>query len=519
MKKSFIAILFISTFLGFSVLSSCDDSTDVVPEDQTPVDTVVIDTIPVIKAVYISTQAEFDRLKNATYLAGTYVLFEAGKVFNGQFAPLGSGTEDEPIIVSAYDPETKEMLLDNIDNKPIINGNSLVEAPFYLYNESNWIISNLEITNTDGTDDDQGDIFGIYIVEEDAGIVENLIVRYCYIHDVNGKVEGKGRGGIHTHVKGSDIPTQINNLLIEENLVSYVGGVGIGNVSSWGGVQDDDYYPWENHIIRGNRVEHTGRNAIIIRMSINPVAEYNVLPYSSRYSTGHSIFNFNTDGMVMQYNEAYGNTGELDEHDRGGFDADYNAHNTFIQYNYSHDNHWFCGMMRKYNKGITLRYNLTVNEKLGAYEYGFPSDVGIEDVLIHNNTHYFKAGLNASPFASPGKTRTPINTKMYNNIFYFEDASEWAVEADESCELSHNLFYNISEIGTNNIITDPLFVNQGENPYDVDMKAADRLSGYQLMDNSPCFDAGKVIVDNGGLDFWGKPLSDGLLDIGAFEKQ
>ena len=519
MNRFFLLTLsFFAIFIGSSMLVSCEEDTNTEIDIEIPVDTIPVDTTPDIKAIYISTQAEFDRYRNLTYLPGAHILFAAGKVFNGQFAPNGSGTVDEPIVVAAYDPETMEILLDNIDDKPIINGNATVNAPFYLYNGSNWIISNLEITNNDGTDDDQGTLFGIYIVQEDVGVVENITVRYNYIHDVNGKVEGKERGGIHTHVIGKDVPTKINNLLIEDNIVSWVGGVGIGNVSSWGGVDDDDYFPWENHVIRGNRVEYTGRNCVIIRMSIDPIAEYNVLAYSSRYSTGHSIFNFNTDGMVIQYNEAYGNTGELDDHDRGGFDADYNAHNTIFQYNYSHNNHWFCGMMRKYNKGVTLRYNLSVNDKLGAYEYGFPGDVGLEDVLIHNNTHYFKAGLNASPFASPGKVRVPINTKMYNNIFYFEDASTWAVEPDASCELSHNLFYNCEERGSDNILTDPLFVDAGDNPYDVDMTDPNRLLGYQLMDGSPCFDAGKAIEDNVATDFWGNAITDGKVDIGAFEK-
>lgn len=526
MKRFFVTIVsFFTILMGCSMLASCDDTTDPVDGVETPDDTIPEDTIQDLKAIYISNQEDFDRFKNLKYLPGVHILFAAGKSYNGQFAPTGSGTKDAPIIVGAYDPETDEMLLEDIDNKPIINGNSLVDAPFYLYNQDNWIISNLEITNTDGTDDDQGDIFGIYIVQEDVGVVENLTVRYCYIHDVNGKVEGKYRGGIHTHVIGKDVPSQINNLLIEDNVVSTVGGVGIGNFSSWGGVQDDDYYPWENYVIRGNRVEYTGRNCIIIRMSVNPIAEYNVLPYSSRYSTGHSIFNFNTVDMVMQYNEAYGNTGDLDDHDRGGFDADYNNHNTIIQYNYSHDNHWFCGVMSKYNKGVILRYNLSVNDKLGAYEYGFPGETGLEDLLIHNNTHYFKSGISASPFTSPGKVRTPINTKMYNNIFYFEDAGHWAVEPDASCELSHNLYFNCTERGTDNLSSDPLFVAKGENPYDIDMKDPERLSGYQLLGTSPCIDAGKVIVDNGGpelnggMDFWGNPLSDGKPDIGAFEKQ
>ncbi|MGQ1945741.1 hypothetical protein ACT3CD_01400 [Geofilum sp. OHC36d9] len=512
-------LVFIAFLLGYFPFVSCDKDSDDINIVDEP-DSIPDDSASEVVGVYIETQEDFDKFNNLSYLPGANIFFAAGKSFNGQFAPKGSGTATEPITVTAYDPETKEIYWDDIDNKPIINGHGTVNSVFYLYNEDNWIISNLEVTNTDGSDDDQGDLRGIYVVQENVGDAENITIRNCYVHDVNGKVEGKQRGGIHVRVLGKSIPTRINNVLIENNVVSMIGGVGIGNTSSWGGVKDEDYYPWENYVLRNNRVEYTGRNGIIIRDGIDPLAEYNVIAYSSRYSTGHNIFNFNTLGCIMQYNEAYGNTGDIDDHDRGGFDADYNNENTIIQYNYSHDNHWFCGIMCKYNKGVTIRYNLSINEKLGAYEYGFPDDNEMEDLLIHNNTHYFGSDIyQAVPFVSPSKVRTPRNTSMYNNIFYFENPTNWGLIPDNTCDVSYNAYYNIAGFGTYSLSADPLFVDQGNAPFDVDMTDPDRLSGYRLMANSPCIDAGMVIEDNGGFDFWGNPVNDGKPDIGAFEMQ
>ena len=413
--KQFSFIIIVVWFFSYFSMVSCDKEPEIIIVEEP--DTIPEDTSSEIIGIYISTQDDFDKFNNLKYLPGANVFFAAGKSFNGQFAPKGSGTKSKPITVTSFNPETKEIYWESNENKAIINGNGTVNSVFYLYNANNWIISNLEITNTNGSDEDQGDLRGIHVVQEDIGIAENITIRYCYVHNVNGKVEGKQRGGIHVHVWGKSVPTRINNLLIESNFVSTVGGVGIGNSSSWGGVQDDDYYPWENFVLRNNRVEYTGRNAIIMRDGIDPLAEYNVIAYSSLYSTGHNIFNFNTRGCIMQYNESYGNSGDIDDVDRGGYDADFNAENTTIQYNYSHNNHWFCGIMRKYNKGVTIRYNISVNDKLGAYEYGFPSEVGLEDLFIHNNTHYFGEGIHASPFASPGKKRIPINTTLYNNIF------------------------------------------------------------------------------------------------------
>lgn len=469
--------------------------------------------------VYINNQTDFDLYKNAVFAAGARVYFAAGEIFNGEFAPTGSGTSSNQIVVTAYNAITKEVYLDAIDNKPIINGHGIVNATFFLHNVKNWEINNLEITNTDGTDNDQGNLRGIYLLSEDIGTIENTIIRNCYVHDVNGKVEGKERGGIHVHVKGTKTKTKYDNLLIENNYIKDVGGVGIGNQSTWKSIGTSDYHPWTNYRLRGNRIESTGRNGVIIRASINPIAEYNVIAYSSRYSTGHNMFNFNTTNCIMQYNEAYGNTGDFGDKDRGGFDADYNCENTTIQYNYSHDNHWFLGLMRKYNKGITVRYNISVNDRIGAYEYGFPDDIGIDDVLIYNNTHYFGSNVNASPFASPSKTRVPINTTLKNNIFYFENPSTWAVFPDESCFLSNNLFYNVSPIGNNALTSDPLFENSGDAETDIDMTNLNRLMGYKLKTNSPCNAAGLMITDNGGKDFWGNVLTTETTTIGAYEIQ
>lgn len=506
-----IIIILLSLF----ALSSCQkeiieepNNPDPKPETELKLDTV-----------YIDNQDDFDIYKKIEFPSGARIFLAAGKIFDGQFAPTGSGTADNPIKLTAYNADSGEVYLENIDNKPIINGHGDVNSTFYLYNSEHWEINNLEITNTDGTDLDQGDLRGIYVVGENSGTLENITIRNCYIHDVNGKVEGKLRGGIHIHVIGDNTKTRFNNLLVENNYIKNVGGVGIGNQSSWGSINTADYYPWTSYVIRGNRVEQTGRNGIIVRYSTNPIAEYNVLAHTSRYSVGHSIFNFNTKECVMQYNEVYGNIGEVDEADRGGFDADYNSEETLIQYNYSHNNHWFCGIMRKYNKGITIRYNISVNERLGAYMYGFPTDTGVEDVLIYNNTHYFGAEVNASPIASPAKTRTPINTTFYNNLFYFEDTSIWAVLPDHTCELSNNLFYNVTPKGKNALSENPIFENPGVVNFDINMQDPGRLSGYRLRDTSPCLNAGLNIENNGGLDFWGNQVGTEAIDIGAYEKQ
>ena len=469
---------------------------------------------------YIETQEDFDKYSGTEFSAGSKILFAAGTEFQGEFVIKGSGTEESPNLITAYNPENKTIYGEWTDNKPVINGLGKVNAPVYLYNGQHWEINNLEVTNTDGSDNDQGDLRGIYVVAENSGTMENITIKNCYIHDVNGKVGGKMRGGIHVHVLGDSVKTKFHNLLIDSNVVKNVGGVGIGNQSSWPNIDKEDYYPWTGVIIRGNHVERTGRNGIIVRYSMEPLVEYNVLAFNSRHSTGHSVFNFNTIGCIVQYNEAYGNTSaDPDDIDHGGFDADYNSRGTIIQYNYSHDNNWFCGIMRRgINTDVTIRYNISQNELLGAYKYGFPTEMGLKDVKVYNNTHYFGKGKGNRVFVAAGKVRIPIETTFSNNIFYFEDEAEWGFEPDSTCFFENNLFYNVSAKGTNALVEDPLFVNPGSGETNIDMRDPQRLPGYKLKENSPGIDAGVPVNENGGSDFWGNSLYTGLPDIGAHEQ-
>jgi len=369
----------------------------------------------------IDSQKKFDALRTNTFRPGDAILFKRGAQFDGMFAPSGKGTKRAPIRIDVYGNGAR----------PVINGHGRNIAGLFLRNPSYWEVSGLEITNTDGTDKDQGQLFGIYVLVKGAeGTYEHIHIHDCRIHDVNGKVAGKQRGGIHVHVKDLE-STVIHDLRITNNRIVRVGGVGIGNTSSCGRVEFREnstvcHNLWTGVYVAGNYIDHTGRNSIIARTSKDAVYEYNTLANSSRYDTGHSIFCFNTDGIKIQYNEAYGNIGD-DGHDRGGFDADYNCVNTFIQYNYSHDNMWFCGIMKRRNRNVVIRYNISQNDKKGIYFYGFEKNREARNIHIYNNTHFVAAGLDVSVFP---EARTPISSLFENNIFFFEGRGKWGKNAD-----------------------------------------------------------------------------------------
>ncbi|MCD6392090.1 MAG: right-handed parallel beta-helix repeat-containing protein [Planctomycetes bacterium] len=461
---------------------------------------------------HIDSQKQFDALCTTAFGPGDTILFKRGMQFDGMFAPSGNGTEQAPVRIDVY----------GYGQMPKINAGGKHIAGVFLQDPSYWEVNGLEIANTDGTDKDQGQLFGIYVLAKGAeGAYKHIYINDCYIHDVNGKVAGKGRGGIHVHVKGLDSST-FHDLRITNNRIVRVGGVGIGNSSSCGRVEFREHDTvahnlWTKVYVAGNYIDRTGRNNVIARTSKDAVYEHNVLANSSRYDTGHSIFCFNTDGIKIQYNEAYGNVGN-DGRDRGGYDADYNCVNTFIQYNYSHDNMWFCGIMKRRNRNVVIRYNVSQNDKKGIYFYGFENERKATGIHIYNNTHFVGKDFDVSVFP---EGRTPINSLFENNIFFFEGQGKWGAKADGiNTSFHNNLYFNIPphKSDTSPITANPMLVRPGIAGADIDLKTMAALRGYRLKPNSPCIDTGVKIKNHGRKDLLRTKVTIGKADVGAFER-
>lgn len=462
------------------------------------------------EVVRIDSQDAFARHSGRTFAPGDQILFARGARFSGMFVCAGQGRSDAPIRIGA----------DGDGDRPRIDALGVHPAALLIRNPSFVEVAGLEVTNTDGSTADQGGLFGIHVLaDEGEGVFEHVYISDCHVHDVNGEVAGKQRGGIHVHIRDLEA-SRFHGLRITGNRVERVGGVGIGNNSSCAQLEvrpDGSYdaaHLWTNVYVADNHVERTGRNCIIARASVGAIYERNVLAHSSRFSTGHSIFNFRTDGIKIQYNEAYGNVGPGGK-DRGGFDADYNAVNTYIQYNYSHDNQWFCGIMKRPNHRVTIRYNVSQNDTEGIYFYGFEGAEQAADIHIYNNTHYVREGLEVEVF--PHK-RSALNSTFENNIFSFAERGEWGRhQKAPGTRFENNVYVNIAPHPTDPspVLADPMFVDPGTAGTGIDLETMDALGGYRLQLESPCREGATLIDDNGGQNIMGEALVDGPARFGA----
>ena len=102
----------------------------------------------------IDSQKQFDKLRESKFRPGDVIYFKRGERFKGMFAPRGSGREGAPIAIKAY----------GRGPRPRIDAGGKEQAGLRLRNVQWYEVSGLEITNTDGSRKDQGQLFGIYAV-------------------------------------------------------------------------------------------------------------------------------------------------------------------------------------------------------------------------------------------------------------------------------------------------------------------------------------------------------------------
>jgi len=141
--------------------------------------------------------------------------------------------------------------------------------------------------------------------------------------------------------------------------------------------------------------------------------------------------------------------------------------------------------MKKPNHRVTIRHNVSQNDREGIYFYGFEGEKQAGNIHIYNNTHFVKKGLRVKVFADD---RTPLNSTFERNIFYFEGEGEWGANARGIDTLFRdNVYFNlpphVSE--TEPLNGDPRFVDAGTAGSNIDLRTMKDLSGYRLDSDSP----------------------------------
>ena len=417
---------------------------------------------------------------------------------------------------------------------PKLDGKGLIQDVVYLRNQEYWGINNLEITNDSGVEDSTLRT-GVHIYASDFGTVHNIFLSNLYIHNINGDLSDKENGGILCEIAGSAVQTIFDSLVITGCKIIDIDRTGISLNSSWATrtlTTNTKWIPSTNVIIRNNWIERSGCNGMIIRVSARPLIEYNTFKQCALKGSGNAMFLFNCDDGLVQFNESYLTVYNTGDADASGFDSDYQCKRSVFQYNYSHDNDGgfmlVCcqGGVGRFNDGTIVRYNISQNDG-GNTAWSGRSIIRVSgqttNTVFYNNVLYSNAATNfRAAIYHKSWAAFPDSTSYYNNIFYLQNTPAYifygSTDSSTNNFFDHNVFFGkhsaSDPVDLNAITSDPMFVFPGSGSV-----GFNTLSGYRLLENSPCINSGILLTGQAAKDFFGNSVPDlsGSVDRGVYE--
>ncbi len=387
-------------------------------------------------------------------------------------APGGSGTAGHPIVLSSYGD----------GDAPELNGRGAVNDVLQLTNQSHWDVSNLEISNeTPGFDPTvftptsaygqvpgqedplTGDLRGIHVQGENAGVLAGFDIHDVYVRDVSGvtwSVSGAGldrskrTGGIvFEGLKGdATTPSTFEDVTVRDSVIANTSfanltfkqfsGMGTNRYQDlapgWGDraaakaatdgtiTEDPDWSPHTGIRISGNYLSNRettyGWDAMYLTSIRGAVVEGNLVD-----GAGVSgIEMYYADDIVVQDNEVAELATRTGAADSNGIDPDRGTSNILIQGNYVHDS----------GEGILL---CGFGFGTAVVRYNIIQDVDRNYINPHGNT-----GVNVVYNNLMYNTVAPLKN---NTVGFFESsgsASEY-LNARNPHYVLGNVFYNVRE--------------------------------------------------------------------------
>lgn len=412
------------------------------------------------------------RASSATFGAGDKICFKRNRQFTGTLTLHGSGTSTDPITIDAY----------GTGSKPVIIGDATAgpTGAIKLENLSHYAIQNLEIQAPCTS--------GLILLG-----CSHVTVRDCHFTNIEylppGMPEGTDAWAVSV---GGGATDGSYNTIADCTFKRCSKGVII--LTGDNIILRDSYFYDINDIaalFAGHCVGRTVTNSRITGC---------VFDYTNNTSLGWSPVMFGgTDNCYQEYCEIKNTPAGQWDHQVYDFDA--NCRNSYIQYNYSHDNRG--DLMHSYwmgdesgNGPCYFRYNISVNDK--TLYNGVKTTYGLQ---MYNNV-FFNFGGN---FGRDIVASDLSDTVVRNNIFHMKPGAGVSSLPPGS---DYNCYYNCTRPSTetHSIEADPQFIDAGNPP-----------GGLRIASTSPCRDAGTSVSGNDGRDYWGNALYNGLPDIGAHE--
>lgn len=490
--------------------------------------------------------------------AGDRIFFEGGQSFGGTLA-FGSGdtgTAENPIILSSYG-----------GGRATINAGN--NKGLSIYNTAGFAISELIVSGTwDATSQSGNTSNGIEIYMDLPGTT-----KLDFVHVDNVEVRGFKQNGILIGAHPADgsksgwTNVQLAGCVAHDN--------GAAGISSFGYFSSNaTTYAHAEIVVRdctvySNRgVQNTGNHSGsgILLADVDGATIERCLAYDNgdlnNYTNGGpiGIWTYDSNDVLIQFNESHSNKSGGATLDGGGFDLDGGVTNSTVQYNYSHGNEGAGYLVFQFSGarpllgGNVIRYNISENDgRKGSYA-GILVGGGstVQNNRFHNNTLYISPAPSGMPAAFKNLGVGTANT-LRNNIFqtsggvllidssnaatssllfqgndYWPGGSTFAIKWGASTYSTLAAWRTATGQEKNGAAdtgsaVDPLLNDPGNGGTVGDPALLSDLGAYRLNPASPLINSGLDLlalfgVSPGSRDYFANPLPQGgAYDIGAHE--
>ncbi|HEV8634237.1 MAG TPA: Ig-like domain-containing protein [Chloroflexota bacterium] len=325
------------------------------------------------------------KINTVRFLAGDRILFEGGATFSGKlyFDQLDTGTATDPIVVSSY----------GVGRATISSG---PDTALFASNNGGYLITNINFVGS-GRTSNTGDGISFY------NVLSGVKAEFVHIDNVD--VNGFGKWGVA--IGGWNGSSGYRDVGIT-NVASHDNGR--GGIISYGQAMysNENVYVGHSKAYNNSGVPGMATNSGsgIVLGSVNGGIIERSLAWNNGWlcdarECGAGIWAYDSNNVTIQLNESYGNrTGSSVDGD--GFDFDQNVSNSFLQYNYAHDNDGAGyllahGPNNQNYTGNVVRYNISQNDGRKNRYGGIVLWGRIRNTEIHNNTVYLSPSATGNP--------------------------------------------------------------------------------------------------------------------------
>ncbi len=449
-----------------------------------------------------------DKVNATTFQPGDQILLRCGDEWHGVLRPKGSGTENQWITLDSY----------GTGGKPLLRGADKTEI-IDLQGQQYWTIQNLATT---------GGRTGVNIGSN--GINKPAVMHGVHLLNLD---VSETTGGSEAAILIRPSTSAMDDVLIEGCAIRNVVAAAAIWVHNTVADRVDKVAEYCTRVvIRGNRIDATSDNGIIVSQAVAPLIEHNTVSRCGawRHTGGNSfagIFPTYSCSVIVQENEISNTAGVPAGGDSQALSCDqFNSGTIVFQYNYTHDNAggFLLTTPEAFAKDpqgrCIVRYNISQNDGnvVSAAQGGGTFRIQGKRTVVYNNVFFNDQGR---IFIQRWYGDNRGEAAFYNNIFWCPKGfssnannNKQGPGNPETLSYDRNVFFGSPgpQEDAHAVRRDPLFVAPGSGG-----SGRETLQGYQIRKGSPCVGAGLVMPENGGRDFFGASLPQGPPDIGAIQ--